>query len=287
MRDNGLAPSQHIDAMIRPLTSLGFGLLCLVSATLARAEPELRGGTIIIGVPRAQFVVLGADRLWSTALPRPGDTPSERRGRQVKIALHESLPLAVAAAGLATLGPEQDTVGYIRQLIAPLDKSRLNFDTIVELLRTQLHDRLRAVRHPAKDVRATRSSDAEAKIRLKVATLTLLVAYVAAGRATLGWLQLGDDWQAKRESPPHGAVAWPDSLDRFYIKGPFAGTAALFGYSIQEPAKLAEHVRRVIEGGIREDARLYQERDRHAGGPVDVVLIDAKGARCVPSCSRP
>ena len=43
--------------------------------------------------------------------PRPGDSPSERRGRQVKIALHESLPLAVAAAGLATLGPQQDARG--------------------------------------------------------------------------------------------------------------------------------------------------------------------------------
>jgi hypothetical protein len=66
------------------------------------------------------------------------------------------------------------------------------------------YDRLRAVRHPAKDVLATKSADAEAKIRLKAATLTLLVAYVAAGRATLGWLQLDDDWKAKRESPPHG-----------------------------------------------------------------------------------
>jgi hypothetical protein len=280
-------PSYRMDALIRPVTTLGFGLLCLVSATLARAEPELRRGTIIIGVPRAQFVVLGADRLWSTALPSPGDPPSERRGRQVKIALHESLPLAVAAAGLATLGPERDTVEYIRQLIAPLDTSRLNFETIVKVLRTQLHDRLRAVRDPAKRALATKPTDAEAKIRLKVARLTLLVAYVAAGRATLGWLQLDDDWKAKRESPPHGAVAWPDSLDHFYTKGPFAGTAALFGYSIQEPAKLAEHVRRVIEAGIREDARLNQGRNRHVGGPVDVVLVDAKGARCVPSCAPP
>ena len=44
----------------------------------------------------------------------------------MKIALHESLPLAVAAAGLATLGPQQDTVEYIRQLITPLNKSRLH-----------------------------------------------------------------------------------------------------------------------------------------------------------------
>ena len=54
-----------------------------------------------------------------------------------------------------------------------------------------------------------------------------------------------------------------------------------------EPAKLAAHVRRVIEAGIREDSRLYKPSDRHVGGPVDVVLIDASGARCVPSCSPP
>jgi hypothetical protein len=82
-------------------------------------------------------------------------------------------------------------------------------------------------------------------------------------------------------------VVWPDSLDHFYIRGPFAGATALFGYSIEEPARLAEHVRRVIEAGIREDARLYQDGDRHVGGPVDIVLIDTKGARCVPSCSSP
>ena len=124
-------------------------------------------------------------------------------------------------------------------------------------------------------------------MRLKVARLTLVVAYVEAGRATLGWAQLDDEWNAKRESAPHGAVAWPDSLDRFYTKGPFAGGANLFGYSVQEPAKLVEHVRRVIQAGIHEKAWLNHGRNRQVGGPVDVVLIDAKGARCVPSCPPP
>ena len=82
-------------------------------------------------------------------------------------------------------------------------------------------------------------------------------------------------------------MAWPSALDRFYLEGPFAGAAALFGYSIQEPGRLAEHVRRVIDAGIREDARVNLEGDRHVGGPVDVVLVDAKGARCVPPCSSP
>ncbi len=267
------------------MTALGIALLGLLSLSGAGADPALRTGTIIMGVPRANVVVLGADRLWSNALPRLDDTLAERQGRQVKIALHDSLPLAIAAAGIATLGPEQDTVEHIRRLIAPLDSSRLNFDTIVEVLRTDLHEELQAVRDPAKRALARNPADAEAKIRLKVARLTLLVAYVAGGRATLGWVELEDRWTAKQEASPRGAVAWPDVLDHFYARGPFAGAAALFGYSIQEPAKLAEHVRRVIEAGIREDARLHQERDRHVGGPVDVVLIDAKGARCVPSCA--
>jgi hypothetical protein len=240
-----------------------------------------------MGVPRAGFVVLGADRLWSNALPRLDDGPSERQGRRVKIAVHDSLPLAIAAAGIATLGPEHDTVEHIRRLIAPLDASRLNFDTIVELLRADLQEQLQAVREPAKRALAKNPSDAEGKIRLKVARLTLLVAYVAAGHATLGSLEIDDRWTAKQQTPPRGAVAWPDALDAFYTHGPFADATAMFGVSIQEPAKLAAHVRRVIEAGIREDARLYESGNRHVEGPVDVVVIDATGAHCVPACSSP
>jgi hypothetical protein len=58
----------------------------------------------------------------------------------------------------------------------------------------------------------------------------------------------------------------------------------MYGAAIQDPAKLAQHVRRVIEAGIREDARLYEPGHRHVDGPVDVVVIDASGARCVPGC---
>jgi hypothetical protein len=58
----------------------------------------------------------------------------------------------------------------------------------------------------------------------------------------------------------------------------------LFGSSLNEPPELIRHVRRVIEAGIREEARLDRGRNRRVGGPVDVVLIDARGARCVPSC---
>jgi hypothetical protein len=275
--------------MRRPSIALGLAILALLAVDAgrdaARGEPPLRTGTIIMGVPREHFVVLGADRLWSNALPKVDDGPSDRQGREVKIAVHDSLPLAVAVAGIATLGPEQDTVEHIRRLIASLDASRLDFDTIVELLRTDLLERLQAIREPAKHALARNPSDAAAQIRLKVAHLTLLVAYVARGRATLGSLELGDRWTAKLATPPRGAVAWPDALDAFYGQAPYAGATAMFSPSIQEPAKLGQHVRRVIEAGIREDARLYDEANRHVGGPVDVVVIDAKGARCVPSCS--
>jgi hypothetical protein len=268
-------------------TALAAALLCLVGAAFAGAEPPLRTGTIIIGVPRSHFVVLGADRLWTNALTKPGDPPWDRQGRHIKIARHPSLPLAVAVAGLGTLGPQQDTVAYVGELIASLDRSALRFDAIVERLRPPLHEALRGVREPARRALATNPSDAEAGTRLKVARLTLIVAYADADQATLGWLQIEDDWKANREAAPRGAVAWPNALDGFYRTGPFAGAPALFGYSIQEPGRLAEHVRRVIEAGIREDARVNLESDRHVGGPVDVVLVDGKGARCVPSCSPP
>jgi hypothetical protein len=79
----------------------------------------------------------------------------------------------------------------------------------------------------------------QAKIRLKVAGQTLF-AFVAAGRATFGWVQIDHEWKAKRESPPHGAMA-RDSLDRFYTQGPFAGAARLFGYAISDRTGLLQH----------------------------------------------
>jgi hypothetical protein len=273
--------------MFPALTVLVGALLCLAGTSSGRPEPPLRAGTIVIGIPRENFVVLGADRLWTSALPKPGDPSWERRGQQVKIARHDSLPLAVAAAGLATLGPRQDTVEYVRELITPLDGASLSFDAIVGRLQPPLQESLRAVRDPARRALAANPADTEAQVRLKVARLTLLVAYVTAGQATFGWIEIHDTWKAKRASPPRGAVAWPDALDAFYTRGPYASAEAMFGYSIQEPARLAAHVRRVIEGGIQEDARLNLDRDRHVGGPVDVVLVDSEGARCVPPCSPP
>ena len=64
--------------MIRSWMVIGLALLGVLSSSFAGAEPELRAGTIIMGVPRAHFVVLGADRFWTSALPRPDDTLAER-----------------------------------------------------------------------------------------------------------------------------------------------------------------------------------------------------------------
>jgi hypothetical protein len=134
---------------LRFVAALALGALLLARPSLADPAAELRTGTIVLGVPRAQFVVLGADRLWTKVHPKPGDAPWERQDRRMKIALHGSLPLAVAVAGLATLGPAQDTVAYVRELLTPLDASRLTFDAIVERLRAPLQGRLREVRDPA------------------------------------------------------------------------------------------------------------------------------------------
>jgi hypothetical protein len=271
---------------IRSVAALVLVLL-LASPSLAGPAAELWSGTIVLGVPRAQFVVIGADRLWTKVVPKRGEAPWERQDRRMKIAVHDSLPLAIAVAGLATLGSTHDTVAYVRELITPLDASSLTFESIAERLREPLQRSLGEVRDPARRALAANPADAEAKLRLKAARVTLLVAYVADGRATLGWVQLDDAWKAGRAAAPRGVAAWPDALDPFYRRGPLAGATALFGAAIQGPANVSQHVREVIEAGIREDARLNQDRDRHVGGPVDVVLVDARGARCVPSCAPP
>ncbi len=273
--------------MMRGAIVAGLAILALVGVhhVCLWPEPPVRTGTIIMGVPRTSFVVLGADRLWINALPKVDDPLAERQGRRPKIAVHDSLPLAVAVAGIASLGPEQDTLEHVRRLIAPLDASRLSFDAIVERLRPDLQERLQAVRVPARRALARDPADAAARIRLRVARLTLLVAYVAGGRATLGSLDIEDRWTARLAAPPRGAVAWPRALDAFFAASPYARASAMYAAGVQEPAKLAEHVRRVIEAGIGEDERLYRDADRHVGGPVDVVLVDARGARCVPPCA--
>jgi hypothetical protein len=184
-----------------------------------------------------------------------------------------------------TLGPDQDTVKYLRELITPVEASGLDFDAVVERLPRPLQSQLRAVREPAKRVLAANPANAEAAIHLKASKLTLVLAFVASGRATVGWVQLDDDWKARRESPPREVVAWPGALDPFYPHGPFSSAAALFGDSIRDPRGLVRHVPRVIEAGIQGEAGRHEGQTPLVGGPVNTVLIDAKGARCAPACS--
>ena len=56
---------------------LGLALLGILAVEAGPGQPPLRTGTIVMGVPRDGFVVLGADRLWSNALPRSDDPPSD------------------------------------------------------------------------------------------------------------------------------------------------------------------------------------------------------------------
>ena len=236
-----------------------------------------------MGVPRDHFVVLGADRLWSNALPRAGDPPSERQGRQVKIAVHDSLPLAVAAAGIATLGPEQDTVEHIRQLIAT-----------TRCLAPQLRRDRRAPPHGPPGAapgdpgaREARAGQEPRRCRGKDP------AEGGASHAARGLCRLG------ASNPRHARAR--RSMDRK------AGRAASRGGGVaRRPRRLlrsravrgrhrdvqafdpgADEARRARPprdrgGHSRGRAALPERRIATSAGPVDVVLIDARGARCVP-----
>ena len=205
-----------------------------------------------MGVPRAQFVVLGADRLWTNALPEV-----ERPALRAAGPAGEDRAPRVAAARHRRRGPRHARSGaghgeHIRKLITPLDRSGLRFEAIVELLRPDLHEKLEAVRG-SRATGARRQPDGRrgpdppeggaADPPHRVRREGSRDARLDPDRRRAG--------TRSKKSPPRGAVAWPDVLDPFYTKGPFAGASALFGYSIQEPTKLAAHVRRVIEAGIQ------------------------------------
>jgi len=77
-------------------------LVSFAALSTAGAFPADSRGTILMALRRPGFVILGADRQWSTkddsGRPIPG-------GTHRKFVLHDTLPLAVVFRGLAALVP--------------------------------------------------------------------------------------------------------------------------------------------------------------------------------------
>lgn len=129
--------------MTRPLTTLGFGLLCLVSAILARAEPELRRD-IIIGVPRARIAITGGRRSGARdagtaagyrGIHPPADRPPGQIAPEFRhdcATLSSSMPRGLAASRRAR---PRDPVPDRTTTMVPPDSARLSGETVASRLR--------------------------------------------------------------------------------------------------------------------------------------------------------
>jgi hypothetical protein len=223
--------------------------------------------TILYVAVRSSFVVLAADRLltWTDA---GGRRSSEERG---KIYVHARLPVAVAVAGLA----EFDGRPVTEHVAAALNGWGLN--SLDDRAVVQLRDGVLP--------RFALAAEADGAAKLGLYTAAAIIAKAPRGKADAFMFRFVDEGPASARAEayrPDGrsALVTPHpALEAFYTSGPFGPGAADRGDQSDAPGEIARAARATIVAGIAEEARLGIPAT--AGEPIDVVVVDGRGARRV------
>jgi hypothetical protein len=236
------------------------------------AAPLPRVGTITMGVWRPTFVVLGADRL---AYQRDSAGGIANRKTHSKFAVHPTLPLGVVHSGLGSVPPgPRDTNEAVREALERIQSQQLTRADLVTAFVGALEGPVRQARADIRKILAGSTPSVPKEI-LDESHLTLLVGFVANGSAVLLTIEIRDS-STDTQANHFGA---PQTLAPFYSSGKYQADADLFGAGITGADALAGHVRTVIVDGIREDARLNKGQNNVVGGGIDIVVVDATGAR--------
>jgi hypothetical protein len=225
-----------------------------------------------MAVVRPEFVILGADRLSHSHTAGGAPVASNTRD---KFVLHPSLPIAVVHGGLADVGT-RDTTAVVADAIGMMrsaDQLRVPF--VTRHLASVLQGPVRAT---IEDVRAEVGRGEEPPELLAKAKLDLFVGFVRAGKASLVSVKIADTIDS-RLFPVNGGIAFPDHLRTLYTTGRYADEAGLYGQGITNADRLARHVWAAIDRGIQEDARQNGGTNKQAGGGINVIIVEAKGAR--------
>lgn len=227
-------------------------------------SPLLLSGTIIMGIQRPSFVVLGADQLehGHDAFGRPYEAFNR------KIVLHPKLPLALATAGYANFSTQRKTIEHLEEVIGRISES---VDLTLEHLRSELVDELHA------NV-LLRLNDASGRpgFDSNLEKLDVFIALVNRHQASFGLLRLTHEVQFT--SSTGGQIGAPSLIGPFLSQGRYADEGVLFGDNYQDSDSLACHVHRVLSEAIGV-AVLLESPVRTIGGNVDIVIVDAEGAR--------
>jgi hypothetical protein len=240
----------------------------LIERPTQTASPDVldqRFHAIVMGVRNESAVVLAASRFDADSGAAPEET-------ECRIALHPTLPLAVAISGLRQLrdprsGRSIDTIEMTRRVVEDVGQAN---DLELGRLSTRLANRLHPLVREA--LRSTGSTSDP------LAGVTLLIGYVHGLAAGMGLVRLGQRVDAR---PLETYIEHPDTLRSVYSSGPDRDPSALFGLSLRDSTVVAHHLRRVLADGIAYEAAVVDRSNSGCGTHVDVVVVNARGARLV------
>jgi hypothetical protein len=217
--------------------------------------------TILYAARRPTFAVLAADQLW-TGVEWSGEERHTLSGLHTKLRVHPQRALAFGTAGVSVLGRLQ-TIDIVQESFA--GDNHISLTQVGLLLQIILGERLvKQTQQEPEDVRGEPRVDV-VMAEFVDGEVQLLAVCVSEGKS--GQLRHG------LVAPTPGLVA-----SSFYSRGRFADDEGKFGSDGLTPAELVDHARQAVQEGIDEEERLFGD-ERQAGGDIDVVLVDADGAR--------
>jgi hypothetical protein len=222
-------------------------------------------GTVVFGIRKDGFVVLGVDSL-SSAYVGGVLTPVEPAR---KVVLHPSLPLALATAGFARLplnSGGRPLGEYLTEIVNGVtDPSQLTIQALFDRLMLRLCPLvLQARQLPNLSMPAP------------LQKLDVFIALVRDGQAELAQVRMAGEI-TRQEKP--AVLTPPECLNTFYSSGAYQNDAFLFGEAINNADELAAHVEQVLEQGIDHEAALNGGQNRAVSRPVQVAIVEARGAR--------
>lgn len=217
----------------------------------------MRRVTIVAAAVKAPFAVMVAEQLWH-------DPPSGRTGKRTKIAAHPSLPLALATAGFARIGDHFS----IDVLTEELNYFTRTSDLTPSGVRAHLAMRLGA------RVRAQCEADpGKTDEHRKMRKLDVYIAAFEHGRAELGRLRLTT--RSESDEPPPYLTA-PTHIGILLQDEVLATDDWLNGAPTWTGLMVRKRLVGTVRRGIEIDAA-SQRRVREADGPIDSVIVRARG----------
>lgn len=227
--------------------------------------------TMFMAVARPEFGVLAADRMWSSPYFR------FRHGTLRKVAAHPHVGLAWATSGVVNLPRAQeslvrtvDVMEVASHALSVLRRDELSFDVISGAVDRELRDRTRWLRERLAAVpRMLRSKGPEY-------AYSEVVTVFHSDRGTRVGSSFFMDTAVHAEKDTYAGL--PVTLGHDYLSQLFPTEEEAFGAEHRTVESLVRHVRRVIETCIDEEKRRH---GRHVTvcGPVDVIVVDERGAR--------